>query len=134
MSPELSTAFESAGGGELAMLVSQPPIAFHRVFVDLTGSATAALLLSCITEQTETPGAMDDDGWMLASCEQWEVRTGLSRKEQATARKVLRAQHLLEERRDGFPANFRVRVNFERISKRLIEMSQAKFKKNGVIH
>ena len=36
--------------GELAMLVSAPPIAFNPVFVDITGSVTAALLLSICTQ------------------------------------------------------------------------------------
>jgi hypothetical protein len=117
---DFDLAAELQKNGSLAMMVAQPPIAFHRVFVDLTGSATAALLLSACLEQQEVPGAMNEHGWMEVSAQGWEDRTGLSRKEQATARKTLRELGLFEEHRTGYPAKFEIRVNFERISQLLI--------------
>ncbi len=128
---DFDLAAELQKNGSLAMMVAQPPIAFHRVFVDLTGSATAALLLSACLEQQEVPGAMNEHGWMEVSAQGWEDRTGLSRKEQATARKTLRELGLFEEHRTGYPARFEIRVNFERISKRLIEIAQRRMNQSA---
>lgn len=110
---------ELESNGELAMLVAQPPIAFHRVFVDVTGSATAALLLSACIQDQELQ-ACPLGGWNQASAEDWQHLTGLSRKEQATARKILREQGLLEERRAGFPAQFEIRLNYDLLAQRMV--------------
>jgi predicted mannosyl-3-phosphoglycerate phosphatase (HAD superfamily) len=110
---------ELASNEHLAYLVAQPPIAFHRVFVDVTGSATAALLLSaCIQEQEQH--ACPLGSWNQASAEEWQHLTGLSRKEQVTARKILRDQGLLEERRAGFSAQFEIRLNYDRLAQRMV--------------
>lgn len=127
---DFDLAAELQKNGSLAMMVAQPPIAFHRVFVDLTGSATAALLLSACLEQQEVPGAMNEHGWMEVSAQGWEDRTGLSRKEQATARKTLRDLGLLQEHRTGYPAKFEIRVNFERISQLLITTARKRMASN----
>jgi hypothetical protein len=110
---------------ELAIMVTSPPIASHRAFVEITGSATAALLLSACLQEQEERGS-DADGWFLASFEMWHQRTGLSRKEQATARKLLREASLLQERKEGFPANFEVRIMYDQVSCRLIEVAAAR--------
>lgn len=129
MRPETGTATtdlgqELASNEQLAFMVAQPPIAFHRVFVDVTGSATAALLLSaCIQEQEQQ--ACPLGSWNSASAEDWQHLTGLSRKEQATARKILRDQGLLEERRAGFPAQFEIRLNYDRLAQRMVTAARA---------
>jgi hypothetical protein len=110
---------ELQSNDNLAMLVAQPPIAFHRVFVDVTGSATAALLLSACIQDQELH-ASPIGGWNQASAEDWQQLTGLSRKEQATARKILREQGLLEERRAGFPAQFEIKLNYDRLAHRMV--------------
>lgn len=119
---------------ELALMVASPPIAFHRAFVDITGSVTAALLLSaCLQEQEERGSSAD--GWFAASYEMWNLRTGLSRKEQATARKLLRDARLLQERKTGFPANIEVRIMYDQVSRRLIEIASARLARgSGVPH
>lgn len=113
---------EAIEQGDLAMLVAAPPIAFQRVFVDITKSATAALLLSaCMQEQEYQTSA---DGWYTASADQWESLTGLSRKEQSTARRVLRDLSLLHERRTGYPAQFEIRVDYNEITRRLLAVTR----------
>ena len=109
--------------GELAMLLAQPPIAFHRVFVDITGSATAALLLSCLIELQEQTG-VDADDWFQTSSDHIGAKSGLSRKEQATARRALRHLGLLQERREGFPARFELRIVFSNVSNLLIAQTR----------
>lgn len=110
---------------ELALMMASPPIAFHRAFVDITGSATAALLLSACLQEQDDRGS-NADGWFSASFDMWNLRTGLSRKEQASARKLLREAHLIQERKEGFPANFEVRIMYDQVSRRLIEVATAR--------
>lgn len=65
------------------------PIAFHRVFVRLTGSVTAAVMLSqALYWSKRTKG--DSEGWFWKTREEWEAETGLTRREQETARRALR--------------------------------------------
>jgi hypothetical protein len=109
--PNLIDILETDGGA-LAMQVAQPPIAFHRVFVEVTGSVTAALLLSaCIDQEQETPVKANADGWVPTSADLWLQRTALSVKEQATARRTLRDLKLMEERLSGFPAQLAVELD-----------------------
>lgn len=85
------------------------PISFHRCLVPLTGSVTAALVLSqaiCVTQELD-PGC---GGWFLKSQEEWTEETGLTRWEQETARRALREMGFLMERRAGMPARLWFRV------------------------
>lgn len=94
----------------LLLDVFDPPVSFHRCLVPVTGSVTAALMLSHAiwSSQASEP---DADGWFVKSREEWGDETGLSRSEQETARRVLRDGGFIEERRVGMPAKlcFRVR-------------------------
>jgi len=86
------------------------PIAFHRSFVTLTGSVNAALILSqAIYWQTRV--SEKNNGWWYKSRAQWRDETGLSRREQETARKRLRNRGILLEERRGMPARIWYRVN-----------------------
>ena len=98
----------------MLLQVFEPPITFHRCLIPVTGSVTAALLLSQAIRGSEDlePQA---DGWFLRSQEQWTEETGLSRWELETARRVLRQAGLLEERRVGMPARLWFRVCAERV-------------------
>ncbi len=64
------------------------PIAFHRVFVRLTGSVTAAVMLSQALYWSKR--TKDAEGWFWKTREEWEAETGLTRREQETARRALR--------------------------------------------
>jgi hypothetical protein len=112
-------------GGQLAMMLSQPPIAFHRAFVSLTGSATAALLLSMCVELMNDPAKSDLEGWLLVSSEEMTERCGLSRKEQVTARDCLRDMNILQERRTGFPAQLEMRLKTDQLERALLKLSQS---------
>lgn len=83
--------------------VFEPPITFHRCLIPVTGSVTAALLLSQAIRGSEDlePQA---HGWFLSSQDQWTEETGLTRWGQVTARRVLRQAGLLQERRRAMPA------------------------------
>lgn len=64
------------------------PVAFHRGFVTLTGSVTAALMLSQAVYWSQR--SSHPAGWFYKTAEDWEQETGLTRREQETARKRLR--------------------------------------------
>ncbi len=85
------------------------PIAFHRCFVDITGSVTAALMLSqAIYWQKRTK---DHDGWWYKTRDEWTEETGMKRKEQEGARKRLRELGILHEQLRGVPATLWYRVD-----------------------
>ncbi|MCI0653670.1 MAG: hypothetical protein L0Y39_04230 [Methylococcaceae bacterium] len=86
------------------------PIAFHRCFVDLTGSVTAALFLSqAVYWQKRVPD--EPEGWWHKTREEWAEETGLSRREQESARQILKQLRVLEEKRAGVPARLLYRVD-----------------------
>ena len=72
----------------LLLDVFDPPVSFHRCLVPVTGSVTAALMLSHAIWSSQASEA-DADGWFVKSREEWGDETGLSRWEQETARRVL---------------------------------------------
>ena len=85
------------------------PIAFHRCFVTLTGSITAALMLSqALYWQQRTK---DDAGWWYKSRDEWTEETGMSRREQEGARKRLKELVILHEQLRGVPATLWYRVD-----------------------
>ena len=86
-------------------------IAFHRRLVDLTASVKAALLLSQTIYWTRHGRDIaSTGGWFFKTTEQWEMETGLSTKEQITARQVLRELAILNEQRIGIPAKLHFRL------------------------
>jgi hypothetical protein len=106
-------------------------VAFHRRFVDVIadtsgnqpknrGNTKAALLLSqaiyWLKHGTEIEA---QGGWFSKTAEQWEIETGLSRREVDTARRRLREIGLLEEKKIGLPAMPYYRINVERLGELL---------------
>jgi hypothetical protein len=116
-------ADELAHDPELAMYLLTPPVVFQRPFVDITGSITAALVLSMLLQQQEdtrqAPG-----GWFHADPLDWEHRCGLSGKEQATARRKLLALGLTQEKRVGFPARLSIRLDYDRLAEMLLDSAR----------
>ncbi|WP_275931311.1 hypothetical protein [Aeromonas sp. 1HA1] len=81
------------------------PIAFHRPFVAITGSVTAALFLSQALYWAKRCKVHDDgSAWFYKTQADWEEETGLTRYEQEGARKTLRNLEVLKEKRVGLPA------------------------------
>lgn len=78
------------------------PIAYHRVFVTLTGSVTAAVLLSQAVYWSRRTG--ENGGWWWKTAADWTEETGLTRREQETARAILRELGFWQEEKRGIPA------------------------------
>ncbi len=99
------------------------PIAFQRPFVDLGIGITGALMLSqCVYWHSRTS---DKHGWFYKSQADWEEETGMTRREQETARKRLQKAGFLEEARKGVPARLFYRVNVEKLEAALKSLSSS---------
>jgi hypothetical protein len=104
--------------GDVKSLMKQmgrKPIAFSPAYAEIADSVTAGLFLSQAMYWTST---LDDDrdGWFYKTQSECEAETHLSRREQETARKKLKAltwngEPLLEEKLQGLPAQLHFRVN-----------------------
>ena len=100
------------------------PIAFHRVFVKLTGSVTAALMLSQAVYWSKRANS-NDEGWFYKTRDQWEEETGLSRYEQESARKALRRLSFWKEDLRGVPAQMHYRVDITSLSSELLLVAES---------
>jgi len=88
------------------------PIAFHRSFVSF-GGATGAILLSQMCYWSKR--TKDKDGWFWKTSTEWTEETGLSIKEQATARARLVKCGAIDEKLIGVPAKLHFKVNFDAV-------------------
>ncbi|MGL4223851.1 MAG: hypothetical protein ACRCSE_01710 [Vibrio sp.] len=96
------------------------PIAFHRPFVELGLGVTGALFLSqAIYWSRRTNGS----GWFYKTQDEWEAETGLTRREQETARKKLKSVGILEEKKQGVPCRVFYRINDQKLLQLLAEKS-----------
>ena len=97
----------------------QRPIAFHKVFAQISGSVTAGLFLSQLFYWHDK--GSDPDGWIYKTYADWTEETTMSRKELDTARRKLRALGVLEESLHNVPATVHYRINFDRLIELLNE-------------
>ena len=94
-------------------------IAFHRGFVDLTGTVHGALLLSqAMYWQSHTKA---DDGWWHKTKEEWEFELGLSRRYLDSAAKD--CQKWLKTELRGMPARTFWQLDVHLLESDLIELS-----------
>jgi hypothetical protein len=94
--------------GLLLELFGQAPIVFNRLYIDITGSVQAALWLAYaiyhVCERETAPS-----NWFSKSQQDWMLETGLSRREQESARKRLRILGVIEEQRSpNAPLAYRI--------------------------
>ncbi len=92
------------------------PVAFYLSLSQLAGSIPAGLLLSQSLYWTSHGRDVDaNDGWFHKTHEQWQQETALTRAEQETARKRLRALGLLQEVYRGMPRRLWYRIDLARL-------------------
>lgn len=104
----------------IPLFVLDRPIAFHRCFVELTGSVTGALLLSqAIYWQNR---CKSHDGWWWKTAEEWQEETGMSRRELETARSGCRK--FIEYEVRGIPAKGFYRVRVEAVQTSMAESAK----------
>ena len=103
------------------------PIAFHRCFVRLGIGITGAVMLSQAVYWSKRTS--DSEGWFHKSIEEWEEETGLTRREQETARLNLRG--ILKVDRRGIPARLYFRIEWKELEKSLFSHSLHESAKQG---
>jgi len=92
-----------------------PVLSFHRCLSSITGNVIAGLLLSRAVYFTRINSRVRRDGRFSRSTAQWQDDTGLTWREQAGARKVLRDLGIIEETLKGVPPQVLLRINLERL-------------------
>jgi hypothetical protein len=106
------------------MMVSQPPVTYHRVLVDVTGAAMPALMLSACIEQQEEAFKPHGDDWFELNALELEYQTGMTPSEQVAARRVLCRKRVTQERLMGQPARLQMRIDFDQITVEMVEAAR----------
>ncbi|HEX5502243.1 MAG TPA: hypothetical protein VFW96_06445 [Thermomicrobiales bacterium] len=96
---------------ELRLLLDRP-VAFHRIYARIAGGAVPGLFLSQAVYWSDKG---DVDGWFYKTMADWQRETALTRTEQETARRKLRALGVLEEKHAGLPARLYFRIDGPRL-------------------
>lgn len=104
---------DSERAAALRAVLFDPPVAYHPVIARAVGSVTAGVLLSQLCYWT--PRAQDPEGWIWKTQEALLEETGLTRREQETARRTLVTAGILEEKRAGVPARLYFRVDVDKL-------------------
>jgi hypothetical protein len=112
----------------LKALLDGDYITYFPSLTPICGSHKAAAMLSVALIWTRTwlRHHPERDGWFWKTRADWQRETGLSRHEQASARRALVAAGLLLEKRRGMPARMHFRVDLDRLAARLAEADQAR--------
>jgi hypothetical protein len=119
---------ESVIASGVVLEVFSVPIVFQRIFVTMTGSVTAALMLSRAISITENLDPATN-GWFEQTSDEWERDIGLSRFEQQTARRVLKETGYLQEARRGIPGRIIYWVDCALVWKSASEISAQRWSK-----
>jgi hypothetical protein len=88
------------------------PVAFHRIFFDLTESVKAALMASQAHYWCRREVALARDGWFYKTQTEWEEEVCLTRREQESARELLRKAGFWFEKLIGNPAQLWFRIDY----------------------
>lgn len=98
------------------------PITIYKGLVDRLGCVKAALLLSQLIYWTRKGVNVErDEGWFFKTVEEMMFETGLSRKEQLTAKRKLKSLDLLEFKMAGVPALPFYRLNLRGLTKFIVQ-------------
>lgn len=99
------------------------PIAFNPVYVKIGCGINGALMLSQLVYWSSR--TKNKDGWIFKTHEDWTDETGLTRREQDTARKTLKSLGFLSEKKQGVPCRVFFKVNHENLYKSLQEYAES---------
>jgi hypothetical protein len=102
-------------------VVGRQFVTYFPVLAQLTRSSKAALLLghSIYVTRAVLRDSPEQDGWFWKNTQEWFVATGLSQKEQVSARDILVQYGLLQESRQGMPAKLYFRLNLTALAVQL---------------
>jgi hypothetical protein len=92
----------------------QRPIAFHRVFADVSdGRLSTALFLSQLYYWSDK--GRDSEGWIYKTFDEWQEEIGINKNQWETARKELKRKGFLEEKRKGLDPRLHYRLSLENL-------------------
>jgi len=95
------------------------PIAFHRIFSRITGSVNAGLMLSQGFYWSGRTGS--NNGWFWKTQEEWEEETTLTRRQQETAREILRSKGFFKEEFRGIPRKLWFKLDIDAVENAILE-------------
>ena len=98
---------------ESILIILGSPIAYYTAFARVLGGVEAGVLTSQFFYWYGK--GYDPNGWIYKTQEDIESETGLTRRNQETARKKLRALGVLEEKRMGAPSRLFYRLNLDNL-------------------
>jgi hypothetical protein len=98
---------------ESILVILGSPIAYYTAFARAFGSVEAGVFTSQFFYWYGK--GQNPEGWIYKTQEGIEQETGLTRRNQETARKRLRALGVLEEKRMGAPSRLYYRLNLDRL-------------------
>lgn len=101
--------------GEFFAELQTDVIAYHPRLVRVTGGVTSTILLGQLLYWTPRTRP-EAEGWIYKTQPELELETGLTRREQDTARKKLRDSGILQEKKVGVPAKLFFRIDLEALS------------------
>ncbi len=99
-------------------------VAYHPMVAKALESVKAAILWDQLNYWDEK--TTDPNRWVYKTQEELYDETGLSRKEQETARKICIEAGVLEEKKAGIPPKMNFRVNMDAMIKLLSQFSNKK--------
>ena len=119
--PEGAHRLAFAPNSALLALLGQRYVQFYPVLAELTGSVKAALLLGQALYWTRSylRAHPERDNWFWHTARDWQASTGLSRREQENARRILVGQGYLLQRRAGMPARLHFKLDLEALARGL---------------
>lgn len=106
-----------AGVSEAFLELMENPVSFHPAIARLCGGAQAGLMCSQAIYWSRMKQVQERGGWFYKTAEEWEEETCLSRREQDTAKLVLKKLGFMEtklEKVNGAPT-LHFKVKFQRI-------------------
>ena len=108
---------------KLIEAMNEQPIAFNKHYVFLGCGINGALMLSQLVYWTSR--TKDSEGWIFKTHHEWTQETGLTRREQDTARATLKSLNFISEKKMGVPCRVYYRVERENLYQALIEYSES---------
>lgn len=94
-------------------LLQSRTIAYRRDLADIVGVLGAIMLSQAIYWAGKTK---DPEGWFYKSRDEWKEETGLTRRNQETARKAFKKTGVVQEELRGNPARLYYRVDFYKLA------------------
>jgi hypothetical protein len=111
--------------GAVSATLGQSYVSYHPLLAAVTGNVKAALFLSHAIAWSRYVhlSQPDRDGWFWLRATDWYEGAGLSGREQASARGILKELGVLEEKRIGVPAKIWYRLNLDRLGQSVADTS-----------